>query len=1491
MSSGRCRQGIHPWVEVRPGRALLFGYLRRAAPEKTTYLEPIERLLTPARQQPHLEETPSLYQGLAGVLWSAEHLLDGLGYESGSDLSDGPCLANRLIAKYLERITDKGRRSSGFEGWSGHYDLVSGLTGLGVFALERPYEPCRRELIEAIVGWLDAHAEHLPDGITWRTPNDFVLAETGRQSVHPVYNLGVAHGVPGIIAFLGRVYSWDICRSKAAALLPGAIQWLLSQQREGPDGLHFPYFAGKDAETTSAGPAWCYGVPGVAAAIHLAGRCTGETLWLEKALELARAAALVPVDPRGMEPGLCHGAVGVAHLFNRLYQVSLDPILETAAQSWFEAALCLRKSGEGIAGFPSADGNDGVGAGTDDASFLTGSAGIGLALLAAVTPIEPEWDAALLISGLAKPPLGDEANAPRHEVISLNTKPAGSRRPSVRGLYKPAEFFVLRTPLLPYDHLAQMAEDLTADAADGESALEAAMCRDRMTTALRLRETLRAPAVREAVWLASPSLYSRLDGWHPGADNPADSKLERALLRYVTRMCSRPTPFGLFAGCSLGRIEAQTNLPLGSRADYRKHTSVSIDVLQRIGWSVSKDRAFDGLLTYRVNPTLCRNGGKLVFFASRKPPAADGYELVVVEATELVERVITGCGASERFSALVEKLEVPDSDRQANGAFVRQMIEAQILLADIDPFVTGPDALKGLIDDLRQSAATSELTSTLEFAADEIKRLDQAPFGVDPLEYESLLAAIHTLPEAETTGVPFHTILVKPSPGATLGTDVIDSLAEGVRALQQCNAGTRVDPLLSFRDAFHRRYGTNTVRLTDLFQPQPDATPLLQGLTFTSDEGAKPSWRRHDSFLLRRLESLWAKGEPFLNLGEAGLNAISEGDLAPLPKAFAVIATVLDPHSAPDGLQACRTLLHAVSGPGGAGLLGRFCDADPALCKVVRALLAQEEALSPAAQFAEIVYMPAGRPGNVIRRPVLRDYEIVISGRAGSDPDKRIPVTDILVSIDGDRVRLWSAALNREIIPRLSNAHVPTADNLLLYRFLNQVQCQDSSDGLVWDWGPFECCEHLPRVVTGRTILARARWTVQASELDIAPSAADADLYTILQRWRRTRQIPRQVAIVEGDSELLVDLCNIVSLRSLLHAIRKSSPALLMEVIDGPYTCAVAGPEGRYTNEIVVPFLARRPDFTHLSSQPPEVHRKTIRHFTLGSEWLSVCIYTNALHAEHLIEELIAPLGARLLKTGRADRWFFVRYGDPDWHVRVRFHGIAKTLLHEVTPEIQRALAGCLDDGHVYRITFDTYQREIERYGGLIGVELSERVFHADSEAAASLLGLIRKTGAEDCRWRVALLAVDALLQDFGFGVATKLEIAEEMALGFGIEFGSQSRLTREIAEKYRTVRRDLETLLENGGPEDEKTSAAKLILGRRSERIRLIAKELMRQRAEGRIGRPMGELAASYAHMSANRILRESHRRQELVLYEFLVRLYRSQLAREGAGSHFSAD
>jgi len=399
--------------------------------------------------------------------------------------------------------------------------------------------------------------------------------------------------------------------------------------------------------------------------------------------------------------------------------------------------------------------------------------------------------------------------------------------------------------------------------------------------------------------------------------------------------------------------------------------------------------------------------------------------------------------------------------------------------------------------------------------------------------------------------------------------------------------------------------------------------------------------------------------------------------------------------------------------------------------------------------------------------------------------------------------------------------------------------------------------------------------------------AHGAARYRIFQAWRHSRRLPRWIALAEGDNELPIDLENALALDTLIELTKERERVTLVELFPGPDHLCARGPEGRFVHELVLPFV-RRSAAAEMSrtavSHRTDINHNARRSFPPGSEWLFVKLYSGPVTADEILRDAVRPVVERALSAGTVDRWFFIRYGDPDWHLRLRFHGEAARLSDEVLPDLQSATAPLLDSGRLYRIQHDTYHREVERYGGPEGVALSERIFQIDSEAVLALSDLLAEDARGDLRWRIVLAGMDLLLHDLAFDLATKHQVICKTRDALSAEFRVDVELSRQLAAKFRPERSSLQILLSQPTSADAPMSAALEIMRCRSQRLQPVISELIACEKAGQLFTPLTELAPSYLHMHANRVLRSAHRAQELVLYDFLARFYQSQAAREGS-------
>jgi len=288
------------------------------------------------------------------------------------------------------------------------------------------------------------------------------------------------------------------------------------------------------------------------------------------------------------------------------------------------------------------------------------------------------------------------------------------------------------------------------------------------------------------------------------------------------------------------------------------------------------------------------------------------------------------------------------------------------------------------------------------------------------------------------------------------------------------------------------------------------------------------------------------------------------------------------------------------------------------------------------------------------------------------------------------------------------------------------------------------------------------------------------------------------------------------------------------------------------------------------------MHSSTKRNFSIGSEWVYYKLYTGHKTADLVLTEIIKPITEQLIAEGFIDRWFFIRYADPKHHIRVRFRSLDNQNLSKIITSLHQPLNYFMQQDLIWRIQLDTYQRELERYGKNT-MELSERLFHYDSDSTVQFLDLIEGDEGEQLRWLHGLRSIDHLLDCFEYTIEEKLALMDSLKTGFGREFGMARPLKKQLDDKYRKERKKIEDFMIFTVETEPDYEPILDILEYKKQVLKPLAQQILAIKKRGELALELNSLMSSYIHMLMNRLFKSKNRLNEMVCYDFLYRYYRT--------------
>ncbi|BFO66393.1 thiopeptide-type bacteriocin biosynthesis protein [Chryseobacterium sp. S0630] len=275
------------------------------------------------------------------------------------------------------------------------------------------------------------------------------------------------------------------------------------------------------------------------------------------------------------------------------------------------------------------------------------------------------------------------------------------------------------------------------------------------------------------------------------------------------------------------------------------------------------------------------------------------------------------------------------------------------------------------------------------------------------------------------------------------------------------------------------------------------------------------------------------------------------------------------------------------------------------------------------------------------------------------------------------------------------------------------------------------------------------------------------------------------------------------------------------------------------------------------------------RKFHPGSEWLYLKVYTGIKTSDSILQEVIEPLVEQLQTQNLIYQWFFIRYNDPKPHLRIRLNLKNITDHSIILGMINSLFKDYLESGEVSSIIMDTYSRELERYGENT-IEYAENLFFKSSQLILNFLEY-----SDEEKIITSLFYIDQILSAFNLSLEHKIEFAKDSESVFKSEFNADKNLNDQLKKKYNEFYPHYFEFITS----EEYEEIRDLIKSNITE-LTLKPEELSKLESNNVLKIKPKDFFKSIFHMHINRLFISHQRLFEMVVYDHLFRLYKTNRA-----------
>lgn len=886
-------------------------------------------------------------------------------------------------------------------------------------------------------------------------------------------------------------------------------------------------------------------------------------------------------------------------------------------------------------------------------------------------------------------------------------------------MYKVSDMFLLRTPLKGYNNF------LTS-LSTHES--------------INVKNIIEDKLLKEGILISSYSLYDTLKNY-TGGNTKTDNAIKKSITKYAVRQCTRATPFGLFAGVSLGKFMAEECII--DSTNQRKHIMPDYKWIMKIVKMIELQGGYKKLILFSNEALYC-NGNRVINYnapkySQQKDEDTSTLEVKSIKNSPYIKAIIEHSKDGISYTDLVNILKQLNNklDDASIEKFISSLLSEEYLYSNLRPTFNNYESIKELISKLYKYSIEFNDISRLEVIDRLFDEYNNTNFG----DGICILEKIYTEMKYFSDDDKLINVNCTNKFKVKLPIKIKEEIEEVAKVLSIMSFTNKHNNQMKNQvDKFIEKYGVyREIPVLELLNedigigfPSDYKNPLSKSSTILNMLNDEDSEKR--DFLIIKITEALAKGEDVV---------LTDSDVKSFKKSSNSFEEYLDSmeinfllsSSTKNNLENddyTLTIAPNLGSPGAGRSFGRFGDVID-LSDIEKEIVSNESSLHDDILNAEILSAPIkGRYGNITFSNNYRDY--FVNMLVSSDNSKkRLHISDILVGVEDDYFYLKSKSLNKRIL--VSANHMLNFQlGCNVYRFLREV-CNYSQVREPFSFIKYDILNkfsYVPRIKYKNTILRVATWNL------FKPSFKEFNNYGCFLEEMSIRKndlnMPRFVYITEADNRTLIDLENNNSIKEIYEVLKKRNKCVLTEFEFDFKSNWLSIDQENFITEITIMAYKNKDDFKRkvnnsdinktliLTKSDLSKKRSLIgsfdedRNFNIFDKWVYLKLYCNEKRQDEILGLYIKPLIEKLKEGNFLEKHFFIRYYEDGSNIRLRLKFSKEDELINSLQEISKWSKFMKENRILSNITLDSYVREVERYGGPLTIDEAETFFNYQSE-------------------------------------------------------------------------------------------------------------------------------------------------------------------------------